>query len=111
MNEIEVKVLKKVDVVKLSGRIDSSNAADFDAALKDLITKHRTHIVLDLSTLDFMSSAGLRAMVAGLKSARHGGGDVVIAQPNERMVDTLKLIGFQSLFKHYDNVLDAVDAF
>lgn len=108
--ELEVKSLKKVDVITVSGRIDSSNAGDFDNALKDLLGNNRKHLVIDLSSLEYMSSAGLRAMVAALKGARAGGGDVIIAQPNERMVDTLKLVGFQSLFKQYDNVLDAVDA-
>jgi anti-sigma B factor antagonist len=109
--QIEVKSLKKVDVIALAGRIDSSNATDFDNAMKDLLSKGRRNIVLDMSKLDYMSSAGLRAMVAALKSARNGGGNVVIAEPNERMVDTLKLVGFQSLFTQYPHVLDAVDSF
>jgi anti-anti-sigma regulatory factor len=50
-------------------------------------------------------------MVAALKTARGKGGNVVVAQPTERMVDTLKLVGFQTLFPHYDNVLKAVDSF
>lgn len=111
MMELEVKSLKKVDVIAVSGRIDSSNAADFDNAMKDLLSQGRRNIVLDLSKLDYMSSAGLRAMVAALKNARHGGGNVVIAEPNERMVDTLKLVGFQTLFTQYPHVLDAVDSF
>ncbi len=111
MMELEVKSLKKVDVIAVSGRIDSSNAADFDTAMKDLVNQGRRNIVLDLSKLDYMSSAGLRAMVAALKSARHGGGNVVIAEANERMMDTLKLVGFQSLFTQYPHVLDAVDSF
>jgi anti-sigma B factor antagonist len=111
MVEIEVKSLKKVEVVKLSGKIDSSNASDFDNTLKDLLSNGRRNLVLDMSNLEYMSSAGLRAIVAALKSARSRGGDVVVAEPSERMVDTLKLVGFQSLFKQYDNVLDAVDAF
>jgi anti-anti-sigma factor len=109
--EIEVKSLKKVDVVTITGRVDSSNAADFDNTLKDLLNKGRRNLVLDMARLDYMSSAGLRAMVGALKTARHGGGNVVIAQPNARMVDTLKLVGFQTLFTQYGNVLDAVDAF
>ncbi len=32
-------------------------------------------------------------MVAALKASRQGGGNVVIAEPNERIVDTLKLVG------------------
>lgn len=111
MMELEVKSLKKVDVIAVSGRIDSSNAADFDTAMKGLVNQGRRNIVLDLSKLDYMSSAGLRAMVAALKSARHGGGNVVIAEANERMMDTLKLVGFQSLFTQYPHVLDAVDSF
>jgi anti-sigma B factor antagonist len=111
MMELEVKSLKKVDVITLSGRIDSSNAADFDSALKNALGQGRRNIVLDMSKLEYMSSAGLRAMVAALKLARSSGGNVVIAQPNERMVDTLKLVGFQSLFAQYGNVLDAVDSF
>ena len=95
----------------MSGRVDSSNAADFDNALKDLTGKGRRNIVLDFANLDYMSSAALRAMVAALKSAKHGGGNVVIARANERIVDTLTLVGFQTLFNQYDNVLDAVDAF
>ncbi len=111
MMEIEVKSLKKVDIVTLSGRLDSSNATDFDNALKDILSKKRHNLVLDLAKLDYMSSAGLRAMVAALKTARSHSGDVIVAQPNERIVDTLKLVGFHTLFKQYDNVLDAVDAF
>lgn len=111
MMEIEVKSLKKVDVVSLSGRVDSSNAADFDHALQALLNKRRHNLVLDMSKLDYMSSAGLRAMVSALKAARSGGGNVVIARPTERMVDTLQLVGFQSLFTQYSDVLEAVDSF
>lgn len=109
--ELEVKSLKKVEVITIAGRIDSSNAAEFDGALRDALNKGRNNLVLDMARLEYMSSAGLRAMVAALKAARNGGGNVVIAQPNERIVDTLKLVGFQSLFTQYGNVLDAVDAF
>ncbi len=111
MMQIEVKSLKRVDIVTVSGRVDSSNAADFDDALRALLNKGRCNLVLDFSKLDYMSSAGLRAMVAALKAARQGGGNVVIARPTERIVDTLKLVGFQSLFNQYSDVLEAVDSF
>ncbi|BCX02632.1 MAG: anti-sigma factor antagonist [Candidatus Roseilinea sp.] len=95
----------------MSGRVDSANAADFEQALKALLSKGRYNLVLDFSKLDYMSSAGLRAMVSALKAARQGGGNVVIAQPAERIVDTLTLVGFQSLFDQYSDVLEAVDSF
>jgi anti-anti-sigma factor len=111
MMEIEVKSLKKVEVIAISGRVDSSSAGEFESVLKGLLDRGRHNLVLDMAKLDYMSSAGLRAIVAALKSARSVGGNVVISQPSERMVDTLKLVGFQTLFTQYDNVLDAVDSF
>jgi anti-anti-sigma factor len=111
MLELEVKSLKKVEVIAITGRIDSSTAADFDNVLRSALNKGRYNLVLDMAKLDYISSAGLRAMVAALKTARNSGGNVVIAQANERVVDTLKLVGFQSLFTQFGNVLDAVDSF
>ena len=111
MLELEVQSLKKVDVIKLIGRIDSSNVAEFEAAINQLLQQGRYNLVLDMEKLDYMSSAGLREMVAALKVAKNKGGNVVISQPNERMLDTLKLVGFHTLFPQYGDVLQAVDSF
>ncbi len=97
--------------MKLSGRIDSSNVSEFEGAIGKLQQQGRYCLVLDMEKLNYMSSAGLRAMVAALKVSKNKGGNVVIAAPTERMVDTLKLVGFQTLFPQYDDVLTAVDSF
>ena len=111
MLELEVQSLKKVDVVKLKGRIDSSNVSAFEEAVNQLLQQGRYNLGPDMEKLDYMSSAGLRTMVAALKVSKNKGGNVVIAQPNERMVDTLKLVGFHTLFPQYGDVLQAVDSF
>ena len=111
MLELEVQPLKKVDVVKFKGRVDSSNVAEFEGAIAALQQQGRHCLVLDMTNLSYMSSAGLRAMVSALKFAKNRGGNVVIAAPNANMVDTLTLVGFQTLFPQYDDVLKAVDSF
>jgi anti-anti-sigma factor len=111
MLELSVKPLKKIDVISVEGRVDSANVGELEAALKGLQERGRHKLVLDFDKLDYISSGGLRAMVASLKTARNHGGDVVIVKPNERIRDTLSLVGFQSLFVQYDDLLDAVDAF
>ena len=87
--DISVKPLKHVDIVSVSGRIDSATAPEFDKALKGLLDAGRKKIVLDFSTLDYISSAGLRAMLSALKTAKNGGGNVVLVKPNDRIRDTL----------------------
>ena len=109
--DLSVKPLKQVDVVSVTGRLDSSNSGEFETALKGLQGRDRYKLVLDFEHLDYISSSGLRTMVSALKAARSRGGDVVIVKANDRIRDTLSLVGFQSLFVQYDNLLDAVDAF
>jgi anti-sigma B factor antagonist len=109
--EISVKPLKHVDIISVSGRIDSATAPEFDNALKGLLDHGRKKIVLDFSSLDYISSAGLRAMLSALKSAKNGGGNLVLVKTNERIRDTLSLVGFQTLFLQFDDVVEAVDAF
>jgi len=109
--ELSVKPLKQVDVVSVTGRVDSSNSGEFETALKGLLARGRHKLVLDFEQLDYISSSGLRTMVTALKGARNSGGDVVIVKANDKIRDTLSLVGFQSLFVQYDNLLDAVDAF
>lgn len=111
MLELEVQSLKKVDVVKIKGRIDSTNVGEFENALNTLQQQGRHCLVLDMSELSYMSSAGLRTMVSALKTAKNKGGNVAVAAPNQNMIDTLKLVGFHILFPHYDDVLQAVDSF
>lgn len=109
--QLSVKALKQVDVVTVSGRIDSSTTLEFENALKSLQERGRHKLVLQFKELDYISSNGLRAIVAALKVARAHSGDVIIVEAPNRIKDTLELVGFQSLFNQYDDILDAVDAF
>ena len=109
--EISVKPLKQVDIVSVTGRIDSATASEFDNALKGLLERGRKKIILDYTKLDYISSAGLRAMLSALKAAKNGGGNVVLVNVNERIRDTLTLVGFVSLFLQFSDTVDAVDAF
>lgn len=111
MMELSVKALKQIDVISVSGRIDSSTTQEFETALKSLQERGRHKLVLQFKNLDYISSNGLRAIVAALKAARAHSGDVIIVEAPNRIKDTLELVGFQSLFNQYDNLLDAVDAF
>ncbi len=108
--EISVKPLKHVDIVSVTGRIDSATAPEFDNALKGLLERGRKKIVLDFTKLDYMSSAGLRAMLSALKAVKNGGGNLVLVNVNERVRDTLILVGFQSLFLQFNDIVDAVDS-
>ena len=107
---IEVEDLKRVELVKVNGRIDSSNAAEFDNVLKEVVGR-KHNVVLEMSGIDYISSAGLRAMVALLRECKKHKGDVILASPSERVVEVLALAGLDSLFQIAENETAAVGSF
>jgi len=109
--EISTKDMKRVSLVTVSGRVDSSTAPDFEKALRALVQANRSQIVLDLKAVEYMSSAGIRGMVSALKAAKGGGGDVRLAHPSTRVKEVLELAGLVSIFTIYDDLVEAVGSF
>lgn len=109
--QIATKPLKRVEVITVSGRVDSSTAPEFERVLKETLEAGRHQIVLDLEKVDYMSSAGLRALVAALKTARRHSGDVRLANPSNRVSEVLQLAGLTSLFEVYPSQVEAVGSF
>jgi anti-sigma B factor antagonist len=80
--------------------------------LNKIIQEGRYHIVVDMSETDFMSSAGLRALLSALKQVRRfNRGDVRLAAMPEKVKKAFDLAGLLQVFKVYDNSVDAVGSF
>jgi anti-sigma B factor antagonist len=109
--EVETTSYKRCDVVTASGRVDSNTAPEFEKTLKKVIEGGQHNVILELSDVDFMSSAGLRSMVSSLKACKSGGGDLVLAAPSSRVVEVMQLAGLTSLFTVFDDVTAAVGSF
>jgi anti-sigma B factor antagonist len=110
--EVTTTQYKRCDLVKASGRIDSSTAPQLAEVMDNITDSGRYKIVLDLSEVEFMSSAGLRVLISTQKTCkRYNRGEIILAVVPERIYEALDLAGFVPLFKFYDNVLDAVGSF
>jgi anti-sigma B factor antagonist len=110
--KVIAKQYKRVDLVEVSGRIDSSSAPQLDQALGKIIHEGRYRIVVDLSETDFMSSAGLRVLISALKQARRfNRGDLRLAGLTSKVKKAFQLAGFDELFQIFENSVDAVGSF
>ena len=108
--EIFTTQFKHCDLVSVKGRIDSATAPQLSDAL-DAITKTagRYHIIIDMSGVDFISSAGLRILIATQKECkRYNRGEVSLATIPAKVQSALELAGFDALFKIYKDTLSAV---
>jgi anti-sigma B factor antagonist len=62
--EITTQEFKHGDLVSVKGRVDSATAPDFTKALEKISEAGRFKIAVDMSELEYMSSAGFRALLA-----------------------------------------------
>ena len=108
---IEMRELKHVSVVKVSGRVDSSTAPEMEKSLQGLLDSGRAQMVLDLQETDYLSSAGLRVLVAMHKATKKNGGGLCLAQPSTRVKEVLDLAGLTPVFAVYPDVVEAVGSF
>ncbi|QPC81019.1 STAS domain-containing protein [Phototrophicus methaneseepsis] len=111
MVEINVSNQAQVTLVEVSGRVDSMTANQMGSALGSQISDGRVHLVLDLSAVDYMSSAGLREIVTALKSVKRASGDLRIAQPSDRVREVLEMSGLSTIFRIYATQADAVKSY
>jgi anti-sigma B factor antagonist len=111
MIEINVTEKETVTLVEVSGRVDSMNADQFGGALNTQIDGGKVHIVLDLSSVEYMSSAGLREIVTSLKKAKKAQGDLRLAQPSQRVREVLEMAGLDTIFRIYSTQSEAVGSY
>ena len=102
---------QSISVMNAKGRIDSDTAPEFERALAQLLDDKRNKIILNLEGVEFLSSAGLRAMVKALKGAQSGGGDVRLVSVPEPIEGILLTVGMNQMFKQFPTTEEALVGF
>jgi anti-anti-sigma factor len=80
-----------------TGRIDASNAGICEKDLLALMETNGPSAIIDLSGLSYISSAGLRVLLVGAKTARAKGGKAVICCAPATIAEVLKMSGFDKV--------------
>jgi len=109
MMEIVTTQYKHCDLVKPIGRIDSYTAPQLGAMLQALYDDDHFKIVIDLSEVQYMSSAGLLILVFFQKTCKnYNHGEILLAGIPESIQLTFQLAGFDKLFRCYHDAISAV---
>ncbi|MFC6841156.1 STAS domain-containing protein [Xanthomonas theicola] len=98
--------------ITLSGRLDTHTYQALDEALAPLLATQITTLVLDLSHLDYISSAGIRSIFKARKvlATRDGRVLVVNPQPQIRKVfDLVKAVPLNEIFTSVQELDDYLD--
>ena len=110
--ELTTTQYKRCDLVKPMGRIDGSNAPELEKLLTQLTEEGKYKLVLDMSDVNFMSSAGWWVLIRIQKVCkRYKRGELILVNVDERIRGSLDLVGMGSYFKVFDDITAAVGSF
>lgn len=103
-----------IDIVRLAGRIDHENAENFNAALAPYLAacaRPNGRLLLDLSALSYISSAGLRVLMVATKTLKPAGGSLAVAAPQTMVKEVLEITRFNLVFPVFASLAEALQAF
>lgn len=108
---IEIRTSEQITVVEITGSVDGMTADRLVGAMLAELERDNARMVADFAGVDYISSAGLRALLATLKDARRRGGDLRLARVSPPVLRVLEISGFTSILNLFPEVDDAVVSF
>ena len=90
-------------IVSVKGRIDAVTAPEFERNLSDHMSQGEKTFILNFSTLEYISSAGLRSILATAKKLRGTEGKILLVGLKGSVEEVFKMSGFHTIFKIFDS--------
>ncbi|MGH9094069.1 MAG: STAS domain-containing protein [Acidimicrobiales bacterium] len=87
------------------GELDAFTVSQFRQALAEMASSHR--LLIDMSGVPFVDSAGLGALIGGIRRARELGGDVAVACNRPTLVRLLRTTGFDRIVTVAETIEEA----
>jgi anti-anti-sigma factor len=101
--EIQTRKEKNAVIVSVKGRMDALTAPEFEKNLSDLISKGETLFLLNFAGLEYISSAGLRSILATYKKLKEKQGNILFTGLQGPVEEVFKISGFHTIFKIFDS--------
>jgi anti-sigma B factor antagonist len=95
-------------IVTVEGRMDTVSAPEFESKIQERIAEGVKRLVVDLSGLEYISSAGLRSILVAGKGASAAGGQLCCCGLKGVVKKVFDISGFTTLFPVYDSLEDAL---
>ena len=97
-------------IITPAGRIDGSNAFEFQTAIDSALANHNAAVIMDLSELTYISSAGLRVILLLAKKLRGQSSNLALCSLASSILDVFEISGFGKIIPIHDTKADAVSA-
>ena len=106
--EIIRSLINDIPVLSVSGKIDAVTSKDLEEALIRLIEEDKKHLVVNMEKVEFLSSSGLRVLMASLNKLKHKDGDLKLAALQPFVKDVFFMTGANRFFSIYPSQEEAI---
>lgn len=108
---IERRESENILILALSGRFEAGEpVAAFRAEIERLVAEKRENLVLDFREVEYIDSSALGCLVASYTKFTKAGGQMPLFGLNERGLELMVITKLSTVFRIFDNELDAVNA-
>jgi len=100
-----------VKVLSFHGNLDTNTSPDAESEINALIDAGAQKLLINFEKLDYISSAGLRILLATAKKMKPGGGDLKICCLNQTVQEVFDISGFSTILSVTTTEEEALGAF
>ncbi|MEW6027224.1 MAG: STAS domain-containing protein [Planctomycetota bacterium] len=111
MAEIKIEMQKLPNgaiLVKLKGFLDAYTYGEFEQTINNLFNQKMYRLIVDMSGVDYISSAGAGVFIGSIGVAQENQGNIVIVRPKPAVKEVFDLLGLSQIFTIVDNMESAL---
>ena len=101
----------EISILRIKGFLDAHTAPKFEQAIQDLVNESRNYIIVSMTELNYISSAGLGVFMGFIEEIREKGGDIKLCCMSPKVFKVFDLLGFPALYEIYDKDEEAIQKF
>jgi anti-sigma B factor antagonist len=109
--DISSETKDSITVVRLEGNLDTNTSTDAQDYLNNAIDGGASKVVVSFDKVDFVSSAGLRVLLATAKKLGGGGGALRVCGLNETVTEIFEISGFSTILSVFPSETEALSGF
>lgn len=102
---------QNIALLQLKGFLDTTTSSEVADRLRNLMNDGVYHLIVDMSRINYVSSAGWGVFVGEIRTIRENGGDLKIVQMTPDVYDVFEMLEFNRILDYYDTIEESLNDF
>lgn len=106
---VVIEEKENLAIIRIEGRIDATSTPVLEGKIRPSLEK-ATRVLMDFSDVDYLSSAGMRLLLAASKKLKAKQGHLVFCCMDDDVMEIIKMAGFDKILSIYKTEEEALKA-